>query len=146
MSSIDCMLSELAKIRQDEQKAKEIRNKAQQALEQTEEWKKLENIKNMLVVFENKSSNLETTIREAALAEYAQTKAKNLGGVQIKIFTKLEYDENAAINYCLEHKHANLLKLDKRGFEKVAKELRPDFVVIKDEPSAQIASDLNEYL
>lgn len=140
------MLSELAKIRQDEQKAKEIRNKAQQALEQTEEWKKLENIKNMLVVFENKSSNLETTIREAALAEYAQTKAKNLGGVQIKIFTKLEYDENAAINYCLEHKHANLLKLDKRGFEKVAKELRPDFVVIKDEPSAQIASDLNEYL
>jgi hypothetical protein len=91
-------------------------------------------------------SKLETEIRNEATLDYLDNGIKDLGGVQIKNFTVLEYDEQEAVNYCLEHQHATLLKLDKRGFEKVAKELRPEFVRIEEVARAQIATDLSDYL
>lgn len=102
--------------------------------------------KAVIEVGRKKIEDLETEIRNVAIEEYMINGVKDLGGVQIKVFTNLEYDEQAAVNYCLEHQHATLLKLDKRGFEKVAKELKPEFVKIEEVARAQIATDLSNYL
>lgn len=143
---VDTMLFELAKLRV-------LQNEAHQNVAEVDERIKClpEIIEREAKQLTEKSileqiAGLEKDLREVALEEYAINKHKDLGGVQIKIFTSLEYDENIAVNYCLEHKHNTLLKLDKRGFEKVAKELKPEFVTVKEEPRAQIATDLSEYL
>ncbi len=143
---VDTMLFELARARDDERRSKVNIEKVQAKLEQTEEWIDLQQMKETLSKIQSGIALIENDTRAVALAEYTESQLKDLGGVQIKTFTVLEYDENTAVNYCLEHQHAKLLKLDKRGFEKVAKELQPEFVTIKEEPRAQIASDLSEYL
>ena len=143
---VDTMLFELARARDDERRSKANIEKVQAKLEQTEEWIYLQQMKTTLSNIQSGIELMEKDVREVALAEYAENKVKDLGGVQIKVFTNLEYDENTAVNYCLEHQHATLLKLDKRGFEKVAKELKPDFVKIDEVARAQIATDLSEYL
>ena len=143
---IDTMLFELAELRKKHQEAQESVKRAQEVLETEPLWQKVQSFKTDAAMVGELVGKLETEIRNEATLDYLDNGVKDLGGVQIKIFTTLEYDENTAINYCLEHNHAKLLKLDKKGFEKVAKELEPDFVKINEVARAQIASDLSGYL
>jgi hypothetical protein len=143
---VDTMLFELAKLRESDSQYTFKIATANEALRQTKEYTDLQMLKEAQVQNEAQIILTEKNVREIALSEYAANQVKDFGGVQIKNFTILEYDEQAAVNYCLKHQHAGLLKLDKRGFEKVAKITQPDFVTIKEEPRAQIATDLSEYL
>ena len=65
-------------------------------------------------------------------------------GVGIREETKLDYSDDDAYKWAVAHQMA--LKLDKRGFEKIAKVDTPDFVTITTEPQATIAQDLSEYV
>ena len=65
--------------------------------------------------------------------------------IKIKEYTVLDYEQDAAIDYCREHL-PNALKLDKRPFEAVAKVAELDFVTISKEARATIATDLLKYL
>jgi hypothetical protein len=143
---IDTMLFELAELRKKYKEAQDAAKRTQEVLETEPLWQKVQSFKTDAAEVGELVSKLETEIRNVAIYEYIDNGIKDLGGVQIKVFSTLEYDENTAVNYCLEHQHANLLKLNKTGFEKVAKELKPEFVTIKEEPRAQIATDLSEYL
>ena len=145
-TKIDTMLFELAQLRKKHQEAQEAAKRTQEVLETDPLWQKVQSFKTDAAMVGELVSKLETEIRNAATLEYADSGIKDFDGVQIKIFTTLEYDEQKAVDYCLEHQHANLLKLNKTGFEKVAKELKPDFVKIDEVARAQIASDLSEYL
>ncbi|MFA5714430.1 MAG: hypothetical protein WC998_01650 [Candidatus Paceibacterota bacterium] len=140
------MLFELAKLREKHQEAQDAAKRAQEVLETEPLWQKVQSFKTDAAMVGELVSKLETEIRNEATLDYLDNGIKDLGGVQIKNFTVLEYDEQEAVNYCLEHQHATLLKLDKRGFEKVAKELRPEFVRIEEVARAQIATDLSDYL
>lgn len=88
----------------------------------------------------------ELDLRQALLQFYEQSGERKYGCGEVKIFTRVEYEEAAAIRFAIEHHHDSLLSLNKRNFEKVAKELRPEFVTLVDEPRAQIAGDLGQYL
>ena len=145
-TKIDTMLFQLAELRKKHQDTQNAAKRAQEVLETEPLWQKVQSFKTDAATVGELVSKLETEIRNEATLDYLDNGVKDLGGVQIKIFTLLVYNESAAINYCLEHNHANLLKLNKTGFEKVAKELQPDFVTIKEEPRAQIATNLNKYL
>jgi len=65
--------------------------------------------------------------------------------IKIKDFTVLDYEDADAFDYAREHL-PKALKLDERTFEKAAKILELDFVVIRQEPRATIARDLSGYL
>ena len=88
----------------------------------------------------------ELDLRQALLQFYEQSGERKYGCGEIKLYTRLDYQPHDALAYCIEHKLNDLLELNKRGFEKVAKELKPEFVTLVDEPRAQIAGDLGEYL
>jgi hypothetical protein len=143
---VDTMLFELAKLREKHQEAQEAAKRAQEVLETEPLWQKVQSFKTDAAVVGELVGKLENEIKNVAIEEYMINGVKDKGGVQIKVFTNLEYDEQAAVNYCLAHQHATLLKLDKRGFEKVAKELKPEFVKIEEVARAQIATDLSDYL
>lgn len=143
---VDTMLFELASLRRTKLGGDSYIEKLDEEYRSTPQYKEYVAAKDAQRQIDDQISSLENDIREVALSEFAENQVKDLGGVQVKIFTIMEYDDQAATDYCLSHNHASLLKLDKRKFEKVAKELQPDFVTIKEEPRAQIASDLSDYL
>lgn len=89
-------------------------------------------------------SGQENSLRELTIKAYEQTGSKAPApGVSVKIFQTLEYDPKQAWQWGIEH-HGIGLKLDVPSFEKVVKATPDivDFVTIKDEPRAQIATKL----
>ncbi len=86
-------------------------------------------------------SEAETKLREMALEVYAGTKDKAVApGVGIRVLTKLGYDSKEAMAWAMEHKLA--LKLDTPNFEKIAKTSNLPFVIITEEATATIATEL----
>lgn len=83
----------------------------------------------------------EDTLREMTLQVYTETgnKAPEIG-VGIRVRTCLDYEDNEAMNWAMEHKLA--LKLDPSAFEKIAKTSNLPFVTITEEPTATIATEL----
>lgn len=94
-------------------------------------------------------TELEWTVRNAALNAYVATGDKTpAGGVTIKIWKDVAYAVDAVTNWARSNMPM-LLTLDKVRFEKAARSglLSPDAPVsIIDDPRAQIASDLSGYL
>ncbi len=85
----------------------------------------------------------ETKLRELTLQAYAETGNKApADGVGIREVTKLDYDEKGALTYAKEH--LLFLQLNKKAFEKFAKDEEPDFVTITQEPQATIATNLDD--
>lgn len=84
----------------------------------------------------------EATLRELTLQAYQETGSKTpVEGVGIREMTKLEYDAGVAYSWALEHRMA--VKLDIPTFEKIAKASPLDFVTVRIDPVATIASDLS---
>jgi predicted RecB family nuclease len=105
----------------------------------------------------------EATLRASALAHYEQTREKRpAAGVQVKVYTRLEYDLEKADKWTREQGLARIPEkiipekiipekiipemLDRRAFEKIAKVRPIDFVVKKQEPEVTIAKDLEKAL
>jgi len=89
----------------------------------------------------------EATLRVHALIEYGETQNKNPApGVSVKIFIRLDYEAKEALAWAINHTVA--LQLDKKLFENLVKAMpvKPDFVTSREEPQAQIASDLSKIL
>ena len=83
----------------------------------------------------------ETLLRELALEVYAETKDKAVApGIGIRVMTKLGYDNKEAMDWAIKHELA--LKLDTSNFEKIAKTSNLPFVIITEEPTATIATEL----
>jgi len=86
-------------------------------------------------------------LRKAALTAFKETGDLHpLPGVNVRMMTRLEYEDEEAFRWATTHKMA--LKLDAREFEKLAKAApaRFEFVRIYQEPSTAIAGDLGPVL
>lgn len=90
----------------------------------------------------------EADVRALGLAAYNATKDKApMGGVTIKLFTRLRYDATRAFQWAKEKAMCLVPEqLDVAAFEKVAKATTLDFVTIDQEPQVTIAKDLTAYL
>lgn len=85
----------------------------------------------------------EDTLRILALQAYTVTGNKQPApGVSVRVLTKLEYNPKEALKWAMSHQIA--LSLDKKSFEGFAKATPLDFVTIREEPQATIASDLEK--
>ena len=88
----------------------------------------------------------EAMVREQALGIYKETGDKHPHPcIAIKMYTVLDYDDGTALDYARVY-IPRAVKLVKSTFEKAAKVLELDFVVVRQEPRATIARDLSEYL
>lgn len=93
---------------------------------------------------------LENNLREMGMEEYKSTKETKLSfGLGVRNYTKLEYKEEDAMDWCIRHNIA--LKLDKSGFETIAKAQEKmknglNFVTINVDPSITLPKtfDLNK--
>lgn len=66
-------------------------------------------------------AGLESGLRESAVAAYQDTGDKKYyPGLGIRVSKYYEYSETQAIQWCIDKGFKNLLKLDSKGFEKVA--------------------------
>lgn len=87
----------------------------------------------------------EDKLRELTLQVYALTGNKQPAeGVSVKIFETLDYDPKTALKWAMSHQIA--LSLDKKSFEGFAKATPLDFVTVSEEPRAQIATNLGDYI
>lgn len=70
---------------------------------------------------------IEVKVRERTVAEFNRTGIKKVHqNAWVREVTTLDYDDEDALEYCRENL-PGALKLDRRGFEKVAKAI-PDFL------------------
>jgi len=94
---------------------------------------------------EGRLTESEQILREMTISAYQLTGEKRPGpGVEVKEFLVLSYAEQDAFNWAKQHGLA--LKLDEKAFKRIAEVNTPDFVTIKREPRASIASDLEKAL
>ena len=98
----------------------------------------------------DKKKNISDGLKELAVLQYFDIgEKKPAPGVEVRIYTRLNYDEETAFSFCEQHLPA-ALKLDKKKFEKYVKameEVDPvDFVEIVEDPRVFISGDFSEYL
>ena len=85
----------------------------------------------------------EAALRAATLEAYRETgNKKPHEGVAVRIITKLNYEPEEAVAWAMQHRHTDLLALNKSAFEAVARVLKLDFVDIEEEPQATISTTL----
>ncbi|MFH1486596.1 MAG: hypothetical protein ABIH46_11040 [Chloroflexota bacterium] len=90
-----------------------------------------------------KALDEENSLRNMSLAVYHETGNKApVPGVAIKIFTRLQYHDEAALMWAIDHRVA--MKFDRAAFEKIAKATPIPFVQTIQEPVATIATDLTK--
>lgn len=88
---------------------------------------------------------LTDQVRAEALAAFQETGNKQpWPGVQIKMYSKIEFSEEEARAWCFDYA-GSLLKLDTRAFQRAAPALPDAPITITKEPRATIASDLSMY-
>lgn len=120
---------------------------AEEELQQTEEYKVVQELRQRLIGRQEALGDRETTLRAYAVQAYEQDHPLP-EPLKIRIYTILEYDEGDAFDYCLDAMRG-ALKLDKRKFEKAVKALNEDIpgvVTILKQARATIATDLSEYV
>ncbi len=87
----------------------------------------------------------EATLRELALVAFRVTGEKQVApGIGIRVRQVLDYEPKEAMAWAVDHKLA--LKLDVSNFEKIAKTSKLLFVKITEEPTATIATELQEVI
>lgn len=89
-------------------------------------------------------SKLELRIKAERIHQYNGYDKSPLYGIGLREKTILNYIDQDAYNWALEHKLC--LKLDTKSFEKIAKDGKIDFVTVEKELQATIASDLSKWL
>ena len=92
-------------------------------------------------------SETEEEVRGLALAAYDGVNKHVAPGVEVKIFTAVEYDSDVALAWAV--KHGIFLQLHRTEFERFAKgstSTVAEFVVVREEPRAQIATNLRQAL
>ena len=139
-------LVRLAEARREMEAAKEQLAERQAFLEDAPIYHAVVFARDWLRESQEQIARLTTQLRLEALEVYEATgNKKPWPGVQIKMYTVVEFNEVEARNWCLEHADS-FLKLDTTSFKKTAENLVGAPVTITREPRISIASDLSQYL
>lgn len=139
-------LKKLAELRIVEEELKAYAEKSFDAVQELPEWKLYQEDKEEVDYIKEQIDELRAEINELTIQEYIVSgEKKPAPGVGIRVYTVLNYDEAEALEYC-RNNLTPALRLDKRTFEKIAKDSNFSFVEYEEEPRATIASDLSEYL
>jgi len=140
------MLDALKAKRQEIHDAKNQLTKLLLELDLSELGQAITQAKAYLDVVEKEEKEIDNRLRLAAINCFEKTGEKNpVDGVKVIILKPVEYELDKAVRWAIDNA-TNMLKLDKRQFEKYAKamsEIMPlEFVEIKEVPSVRIAKNI----
>lgn len=127
---------------------KETASDLQEKLEQTQEYKALQDAQDNAKLMTTEVSRVEAEIKDSVEKEFVRTRLENTkpyDGIEIKKFGVVHIlDERQAITWAATNA-PQVLSLKQAPFNKIAKVLDLDFVQKTTEYRAQIASDLSMY-
>lgn len=142
MPSLDVLLALLASCRGAQAVRHEEAQRAEERVRETPEWAEAERRLGVWEMTSRVVAELEGEVKEIALRRFVETGDKRPHpSVQIKEFTRLDYDKDLALAYAIKNLQL-AVKLDATAFEKVAKVMPLEFVTVRKEPAAQIAKNL----
>lgn len=140
LTALQDRLRRLAEVRRDYAQAKTNLVEAQKAFEANHA-----STIAMVATLGTKLEAEDAAVREIAAAHYRATQEKQpTPGVTVKVTTVLQYDEVLALGWARENGAA--LKLDRAGFDQIAKALPLPFVTRSEAPAVSIARDLDAVL
>ena len=142
---MDELIKKLAEARKNANDLGEAATKAAMALDETQEYKLYQDSKTSVSAARLEVAQLEKQVRDEAISRYVVGENRPHPAITIKIFNVFKYEAGKALDYAREHL-PNCVNLDTRAFEKAAPALGLDFVTVEQEPRAQIASDLSEFV
>jgi len=147
MSDINARVKALAQARADIARLKGKASTLQAELDQSFTGRELANVKSAIKAMEGGETVAYDELCAKALAAYAET-GDTLPHemVAIKMYTTIIYDSNLALKWAIRHDMPDLLKLDSKAFDKVARASNIDFVEKRPEPRASVTRDLSVYL
>ena len=118
-------------------------------LEKTEEYQRVQQLKEWKKAVQEQSDSVADRIRNDVIREFNRSEDKNkkpYDGIQIKEFQTIEVtDEEEVIKWSIDSGQFALVSLVTSKFNKIAKVLDLPFVTKGTEYRAQIASDLSMY-
>lgn len=141
-------LRELAEARKKALEAKSAKVLLEMKLRESQEWQVADD---QLTYYTAVAGELADEIKAQALEHYLATGEKKMPGVTVKYFTTIEYDEATVMEWAAQKlPDAIVTTLDRKMFEDYARAnhlKRPiPGVKIGEEPRAQIATDLSQFL
>lgn len=146
MNNLNEAITHLAFCRDDEKAIAELVNTFEKEIAASDLGQRLQVARGVFIDIKATVTQASQEVREAALAAYNETGEKSPHpAVKIKMYTVLEYLNSEALDYARQHL-PKALKLDRRTFEKAAKAIEPEFVMVTQEARATIARDLSKYL
>ena len=144
--SVENLVLDLARAREEKEYTKERIGRLQAEIALTPLGEQLQSAMDCLAAAEETVATADSTLRKATLDGYHRTHEKRPHkAVTVKIYTVLEYDAEAAIMEAIEHFRWTL-KLDKRKFDRIAKDADFAFVTKRVDPRVSVARDLSFYL
>lgn len=148
MSALRDALRELAQARRSEEIVSNHIAQIQADIENTPQWLALAGFRRDLAEVKASAAAVTERAKELALDDFYVTENRRPAeGVQVKLFSKVDYQRDEAEKWCLGHACKYLI-LDARAFEKAAPVLR-DLgapVQLTRDPRVSIATDLSAWL
>lgn len=93
------------------------------------------------------ANRAEQAVREMVVQFYYETQDKKPHpAVGVRVKTIYVYDPKLAVQHCVETRLVGALSLKRSKFEQVASVTRPDFVVVDEQATATIKTDLSAWL
>jgi len=149
--TLDGAVERLAKVRAVEARMKERRVQLREEIARSELGQELAVLDNDLATVCGVAADWDRIARAKALDVYYESgnKAPHMA-VKIKVRKVLEYDQDAALRYCIESGARGLLALDRGAFEVYARRVKGTpmavgCVTVTEEVVATVARDLGEY-
>ena len=117
----------------------------QARLEQTEEWKGLQELKAGARTQGDLLANSEQTLRGMAYAAFKETGDKApVAGVSVKQFKRVDFNPAEAMAWCKIHAPALVKEILDPSYAKIAENLEGAPIEVKYESRVQIATDLSK--
>lgn len=149
MNELEIKLGQLARTRLAKIAAQKSLDECKELLEDTDEWKSVEDAKEWLNRMSEQQELEEKEIRILSNLHFSNDETANkkpFKGIEIKEFSIIKVlDEKKALIWASQNA-PSILKLDQTKFKKAVENLELDFVEKGVEYRTQIASDLSEYL
>lgn len=139
-------VAELHRLRQLKERLHGEVGQAHEQILETDLGKRLAALKKEISDLADEIDRIDTETRAHALLIHATTgNTQPHPGVKIAIHKVPNYDESEALDYAREHL-PQAVKLDKRKFDKFARDFDLEFVTVVEEPRARVDRDLGPAL
>lgn len=145
--SIEVWVKKVAHARESVRRIKDGLDIAERELAASELFQNIVTSRENLKAAREEQASLEAKVREEALEHFGlHGDKKPHPAVAIKQFALLDYDVEMALDWAVRHKIPQVLRLDRRAFEKLAGVIEIEGITQFIEPRAMIARDLSKWV